>query len=308
MINWNILSLNRSKLMGVAIILIMLYHLGFSSILNIGVDIFLILSGMSVYYSLRANSKLNIFYKKRIVRIIPEFLLVSVPVSLIYMIVDKKSIQETITIASGISVFLNYGFIFWFIPLILICYCLAPLIFRIQQYEDIKKQIGILTICTVCYILAFKIHSSFILFIRIPIFILGMYVAPKIYQSIPLSSKMMIFNGISSMVGIPLSMYMIYNRYDWLYVFMGYSLYILQLTILIAFILQKINIPILSFFGGISLELYLLHESLCIRFCNLLFHNATSGMRMIFCPFLSILIAILAAWLLKTLNNKILRL
>jgi peptidoglycan/LPS O-acetylase OafA/YrhL len=53
----------------------------FQSVFNIGdagVDVFLFLSGFGLYFSLQKNSSALVFYKKRLLRILPSFLLFSI--------------------------------------------------------------------------------------------------------------------------------------------------------------------------------------------------------------------------------------
>ena len=73
---------NRSFLMGVAMIMVIVYHLfcwvynpiGIFNIGYIGVDVFLFLSGLGLSYSYEKNSIVH-FYKNRIKRIYPIYLL-----------------------------------------------------------------------------------------------------------------------------------------------------------------------------------------------------------------------------------------
>ena len=85
------ISLARGVLMGVSALLIAFFHCysyKFSSgwlgdILlfmrktgNIGVDIFLILSAIGLYFSFSKDDNLIKFYKKRVIRILPSFFIV----------------------------------------------------------------------------------------------------------------------------------------------------------------------------------------------------------------------------------------
>ena len=79
----SLLSSYRGALMGVAIIWVMLYHLGDIDVSVIrvifgvgygGVDIFLFLSGFGLYFSLsKKENSLTRYYKKRFCRVLPEF-------------------------------------------------------------------------------------------------------------------------------------------------------------------------------------------------------------------------------------------
>lgn len=80
----------RGELMGLAILLILTFHAflytsasedlkAITRMGRIGVDIFLILSAIGLYFSLKKNSSLSIFYKRRFVRILPTYLLLATP-------------------------------------------------------------------------------------------------------------------------------------------------------------------------------------------------------------------------------------
>lgn len=79
---------NKKSIMGIACIFIIFYHTTFifqgvvmkniKELADIGVDMFLIISGMSMYYSLIKAERKALFYKKRFLRIIPIFLMVSI--------------------------------------------------------------------------------------------------------------------------------------------------------------------------------------------------------------------------------------
>lgn len=76
------ISDNRSYLMGIAMVSIMLFHqdwiYGWNPIFaffhfygNWGVDVFLFVSGFGLYYSLKNDHRVIPFYKRRIIRILP---------------------------------------------------------------------------------------------------------------------------------------------------------------------------------------------------------------------------------------------
>ena len=91
------ISLSRGVLFGIATLWIMFFHSGllnFESVItsqkiigiinfiksmgNCGVDIFLALSGLGLYFSFSRKSKILDFYKKRLIRIIPPVLIIVV--------------------------------------------------------------------------------------------------------------------------------------------------------------------------------------------------------------------------------------
>ena len=95
--NWNILSENRNIIYGISIILIIIFHY-FEDVLNspnginkeihniaviynvlfgsIGVEVFLFLSGIGLYFSLEKGRDVLKFYSKRIKRIIIPYVII----------------------------------------------------------------------------------------------------------------------------------------------------------------------------------------------------------------------------------------
>lgn len=126
-----LLSEYRTQIMGFAILWIILHHIGFFSmyafnpIVNFfiklgscGVDIFLVLSSFGLYMSYSNNSDIKRFYKRRLIRILPAFLI-------IVLFFHIKHLGESLSIGFWISEFLAN----WYISFILLAYLFYPLIY-----------------------------------------------------------------------------------------------------------------------------------------------------------------------------------
>lgn len=111
--HWGLLSKYRTKLMGIAIIWIMLYHgneIGMIlpeplEIINFvlekgrgGVEIFLFLSGLGLYYSYSKNPDMKRFYRRRIVRVIFPYLLISLLFGLDKICLSIEAFQHLLKI------------------------------------------------------------------------------------------------------------------------------------------------------------------------------------------------------------------
>ena len=89
--SWKSLSKFRTELMGLACLWVMLHHTAFdwplvleplerfSKYGNLGVDIFLLLSGVGLYYAWSGQPKLSDFYVRRFVRLLVPYLLFALP-------------------------------------------------------------------------------------------------------------------------------------------------------------------------------------------------------------------------------------
>lgn len=175
-----ILSRNRTFIMGVAIISVMLFHQGwlhsyffkfFCFLGHFGVDIFFFVSGFGIVYSLK-KSDIFSFYKRRIKRIFPPLVLFGVTKYLL---------------AKNVSLFSNYvvdwkaifGFDLWYICVILFFYLISPLLFKI-----INKRFNGFAPLFIIVFLIFLGGGYYSLpntirwgVVRFPAFLLGMMVA-----------------------------------------------------------------------------------------------------------------------------------
>ncbi|MGN0465782.1 MAG: acyltransferase family protein [Lachnospiraceae bacterium] len=200
---WGLLSKYRVELMGFSIIWIILFHgyrnnMIFPGKLNIlnfifskgdcGVEIFLLLSGLGLYYSFSKNPDLSCFYKNRIKRVILPYLLVSggfwVGQDLIY----HKSISafvKNITLYS----FWRSGYTrLWYFALLIPLYLIFPILYYYIYGKQgrSKKQVllrsGILIILVLFLNLSVRyLSKSYYTLIesalsRIVIFLLGILV------------------------------------------------------------------------------------------------------------------------------------
>ena len=141
------ISNNRSFLMGIAMLSIMLFHQGwiygwnpffafFHFFGNWGVDIFFFVSGFGLYYSLSKDGNIASFYKRRLLRLLPICLVCG----LFRYIVDHILPVGVGGYPTGVhEVSSNWMTILswdrWFIPVIMVYYLLMPLLFHgIEKY------------------------------------------------------------------------------------------------------------------------------------------------------------------------------
>ena len=121
---------------------------------NVGVQIFLCMSGF-LYAKKKIEEPIR-FYKKQLLKILIEYYIVVVTVIVIQLII----VPQEITTTKIIYALLTYGTLsggehLWYIPYILLCYMLTPLIALLMQsfYADKKNTrfiVGsVLTLCSV---------------------------------------------------------------------------------------------------------------------------------------------------------------
>ncbi|MBP0966684.1 MAG: acyltransferase [Oscillospiraceae bacterium] len=187
-----LLSKYRRPLMGIAILWITLYHcladpvqaLGvpvLREVLNsgwLGVEIFLFLSGIGLYFSMSKNSAAKPFYLRRVQKVIIPWLILSLPYWIIKTLVfDRMRVRALLLNWCGASFWLFGVKSVWYIAFLVVLYALYPLIFRLQ-----KKNAGIIIVLIAA---AFVLNVVMLLtvpayyaktelaFARIPVFLLG---------------------------------------------------------------------------------------------------------------------------------------
>lgn len=263
--NFNDISKYRTQLMGVSILVIMFFHCGLIPYGHIGVEFFLCISAIGLFYSLKKNPDTVQFYKRRLVRILPTYFFLMIPYLFIYSYYhEDESFGDLCAILFQIRTLtetMNWSQ--WFISLILICYGITPFFFKHSKY---LLSLWFLIPFTI-FIFSFQeyVTPSYLL-ARIPVFLISLKFASSVYE------KKVIHLGtlIALIFGTVLFIFFS-NKFfsEKLPDFNFIGLVFLLLTVpLISLItkciayLPNIFLSILSFFGKISLELYLCHEVL----------------------------------------------
>lgn len=271
-VNVSILSEQRSPLMGFAILFIMLFHFEshnpffhtqFFIIGDIGVDCFLLLSGLGNYYSLSRTEGQSVwqFYKRKILRILPAFWIMIIPVSLFQFMKHDISLTVFFTRIFGLSAFNEGARGYWYLTALLVCYIISPLLYDIYKKSNKKDIIVVLSSFILCYILSFLLGVE-ILFRRLPVFVLGMYIGKLCFIKNP-SFNIILALIISCLLYIYTQCYRINSSSESPIYRLLSNVLSLPLMISMAYL---ISIPVMKnvrilfdFMGKISLELYLIH-------------------------------------------------
>ena len=205
----NLVSRYRQPIMGAAILAIMLLHVktmlpeglirgallsALVLFLDIGVDIFLLISGMGTCRSLsrtfpkgRLTGEIGRFYLRRCKRILPCYVLVVALYGLIRSLYPQGySWQELFQQFSLITFFTRADLTEWFIAAILVLYLFAPVLFRIL--ESSKRRFCALMCLTALVSLAVALFSTSgirqmvnaYFTARIPVFMTGMLLDDRI--------------------------------------------------------------------------------------------------------------------------------
>lgn len=285
---WDILSHYKSELMGISIFWIVIFHLvgqkflklplpltNLSGIVqhgNIGVDIFLLLSGMGLYYSCKKNFVPKLFYKKRIKRILIPYMFISVGYWALRYIFVEPNIGHFIADISLYSFWACGRQIFWFIALLIPLYIIYPLIFIITESKYALLKLGgmVLTVYVGLWILQesdFEAYKKIeIALTRIPDFIMGSLIGKWAYDKKPLQSGMKLLLFSLSIFALGAFDQKEFDSVNWhafrvFYFFFGISIAVWIGIILECISCKKIN-QMFRWGGEISLELYLVHMTM----------------------------------------------
>lgn len=185
--------------MGFAILWIMWFHSPFYGktevfhfIHNIGfygVDMFLLVSGLGLYFSMRKSKSIGEFYKKRLVRILPAYLIVSV--CWYAFIKTDLSFGDKLLAILGINYF--RGTIYsrpeyfdWFLPTLMVLYLLTPLYDKLFQKAGVKWKFTFLSmmisplLCIIFYHTGQQVlYGSTV---RIAVFLVGYWIGWFLYE------------------------------------------------------------------------------------------------------------------------------
>lgn len=186
----NLICKWRAELMGAAILWVVLFHAGFQfrgvffdtvqAIGYGGVDIFFLLSGIGLYYSLKKSDELLLFYKRRARRIFPSYL-PFILIWCIYMLHGSSYPGDTIARIVVGNLFMtgwvaDIGLQFnWYVQVIFWVYLLAPLFYKMIVAATKKWHYGVILLWALLLGVAFWCDDNHLLGVsRLPVFLLGM--------------------------------------------------------------------------------------------------------------------------------------
>ena len=306
MFNLFTISEARSVLFGIATLWIGLFHSdnltmaqytdskflidlfgSFKGMGNIGVDIFLFLSGVGLFFSFTKDNRIGQFLKKRFMRVLPTALLIGI----FYFSFRYATGRYTSGITHYISrISFTYFFfkgerVFWFISLILALYLVFPIFFRIIERFRLWGMLGIIGVTVVFTFLIRWVAPGFygyweIALCRIPSFVIGIWAGKFIMEKKEIDRRWLwFFLGLAIALTALLNSYTpimkaiipgynkeIEPRYIFFYRYVGSALGMV-LTVLLSFVCTSLrhkgraNIwrNFFEFVGLYSMEYYMIY-------------------------------------------------
>lgn len=275
--SWRLLSKYRTELMGIACLWIMLYHnkVQWPAVLtpvktvvgygNLGVDIFLLLSGVSLYFSWQKKPRLSDFYRRRLVRLAVPYVVLAIPYWVWRDLYEQ--IGDFWLNLTQLSLPLQGIRPTWFIPAMAALYLAYPLIVRWLFAGNCPLRTavlcgGIIASCAALHYSGSTIYRNCeIALTRIPIFIIGCALGKPVYESAPLGRLLVpasaAWLAINELLRRSLALPRVWVRFS-------YIPLCLAVCIVLICLLDQLQSHaglrrFLRFFGQRSLELYLTH-------------------------------------------------
>ena len=205
--DFGILSKYRNQIYGVSALWIMLFHFWGSGLIpygdapianlllgngRIGVDIFLFLSGISLYFSYHKRPDARSFYTRRLLRLLVPVYLISIPRWVHEFLVLTWEPDEFIMSASLLKLLVVGDNTIWFVSFILLCYLMYPVIYEvaIRNRTHAQRVVASLALCAYALLWFWLLHKHAIAIFsryeiwvaRIPSFVLGCAVGPYVYE------------------------------------------------------------------------------------------------------------------------------
>ena len=239
---------------------------------SLGVEVFIFLSGLGLFYSMSNNSNVIRFYEKRVKRLIVPYIFIGIIFWGVFdLILNKDGIIRFIKDFTFVTFFTEGQRTIWFIGVIFIFYLVFPLVYKhiVSKAGVIKTLILVITVYGINYsILQLwpNIYDNIeIGIMRFPIFILGALCAYLIKNDVQNRNKMMISLAIA--IGLALKLADVFVDMPQYWSRIITTFYAIALILIVCIIVDKLHWmkfnSAMEKVGEYSLELYMIH--VCLR-------------------------------------------
>ena len=300
----------RNTIMGIACIMIMVFHSNLPAInlvffkryLYIGVDIFLFVSGIGIVQSLSKDSDIKAFYKRRFQRIIPYSVPLIITLGFLLFLYDKDfSVIDFYNHSFLISNLVptgNYFAFLWYLPTILIYYFVSPFIFHYYKSRKNKTKATIVLL-VFCFLLSIiTLPNGFLNYLswittRFLIYVIGMIYGFRIIENKTIDLWELLFYILLGLFAIGSLIYTMshYFFFSDFFIKLCFIPLVILFCITVAYIkeylsLKKIFIQgkIFDYIGNYTLIIYTTHEFFLYLFKSISYYY-DKGIRFVSNPY-----------------------
>ena len=273
----------RAEQMGAAMLFVILFHValdrgdpfyGLRRCGNVGVDIFLFLSGVGLWFSWVKTPDVLRFYRRRLLRIVPTWIVVATAFYLPDYLGGRRFTQNIVDLIGDITInwdfWLHDELTFWYVPAIMALYLVAPWYMRLVQSRPVYRWLPLLmVIWCVMVQWVLPIHAAVghieIFWSRVPIFFIGINFGEMVRTRSQLSSDAVWLLLVTFLMTFGTCLYLEQVRHGQFPLFVERMLYI-PFTVCTVLVMNRIfrRTPqwvnsSFRFVGALSLEAYLIH-------------------------------------------------
>ena len=315
------ISRYRGELMGAAMLFVILFHVslsrddpfyGLRRCGNVGVDMFLFLSGVGLWFAWTKQPSVRTFYRRRLLRILPTWLLVAGVFYGADYLGQRRFSTGIIDLIGDVTVnwdfWLHDELTFWYVPAIMMLYLFAPHYMRLITRHPVYRWLPLLMVVW-CVMVQWvlPIHRAVghieIFWSRVPIFFIGINMGRSVKEQRTLEGSALWLLLLAFAMTFGASVYLEQVSHGRFPLFVERMLYIpftvtgvLLLNYVFRRMPQCVN-RFLRLVGALSLEVYLLH----VQFVLLHIEPYRLGYWLTF--LLTVAITLPLAWLLQTTLN-----
>ena len=277
------ISRYRAEQMGAAMLFVILFHValdrgdpfyGLRRCGNVGVDIFLFLSGVGLWYSWTKTPDMRQFYRRRLLRIVPTWLVCATAFYLPDYLGPRRFSKSVVDLVGDITVnwdfWLHDELTFWYVPAIMLLYVLAPWYMRLIQRHAAYRWLPVLMVVW-CVMVEWvlPIHRAVghleIFWSRVPIFFIGINCGALVKEGRKVSGDAVWLLLLTFAMTFGTCLYLEQVRHGHFPLFVERMLYI-PFTVCTVLVLNRVfrRTPTwlnsaFRLVGALSLEAYLIH-------------------------------------------------
>lgn len=309
----------RGELMGAAIVFVVFFHVGLPRadvfyglcrMGNIGVDMFLFLSGVGLWFSWCKTPSARHFFIRRYLRIYPAWLVLA---GLFYVSdfisaqVYSKDIPDLLgDIVVNWDFWLNDELTFWYIPATMMLYLFTPAYIELIRRHPVYRWLPVMMVMW-CFIVQWvrPVHDAVghieIFWSRVPIYFIGINMGESVRRKDTLPGTSIWLVILISVMSLSACIYLEQVLHGKFPLFIERMLYI-PLTVTGILLLCRLFSyaprwagKAFAFLGTLSLEIYLLHLHFVLD--NIYKYKLGFWLTFLLCATISVLLA----WLLNKL-------